>query len=309
MKKVFGLILAAAMAVPSFAEQKEPKDYSAYLPEAGDIAIGLNLNPVTDYLGQLFNNSVNGSIDNNAIGGSGLLWNNNVMTNEGYALPMVSIQGKYFLDDNIAVRANIGLVLNRQNRHEYVQDDAAVAADPLSQDKVEDAYHKSITGGSLSAGIEYRMGKNHRFQGVFSGNLLYSFYTQSQTWDYGNAITEINQAPSIDGTVNTMGYVAMGTNIPNARITKQSTDVNHTIGLVGTVGIEYFVAPKIALGAEIDLALLYSWKPAQDSKYEGFNTMNGSVDDYILKVSPKSSDFVFGTQNVGGNLYVMFYFN
>jgi hypothetical protein len=144
---------------------------------------------------------------------------------------------------------------------------------------------------------------------VFSGNLLYSFYTQSQTWDYGNAITEINQAPSIDGTVNTMGYVAMGTNIPNARITKQSTDVNHTIGLVGTVGIEYFVAPKIALGAEVDLALLYSWKPAQDSKYEGFNTMNGSVDDYILKVSPKSSDFVFGTQNVGGNLYVMFYFN
>jgi hypothetical protein len=101
----------------------------------------------------------------------------------------------------------------------------------------------------------------------------------------------------------------MGTNIPNARITKQSTDVNHTIGLVGTVGIEYFVAPKIALGAEVDLALLYSWKPAQDSKYEGFNTMNGSVDDYILKVSPKSSDFVFGTQNVGGNLYVMFYFN
>lgn len=297
------------MAVPSFAGDKEQKDYSAYLPEAGDIALGLNLNPVTNFLGQMFNNSVNGSINNDQIGGSGLLWNQDVATTEGFALPMVSIQGKYFLDDNIAVRANIGMVLNRQNRHEYVQDDAAVAADPLSQDKVEDAYHASVTGGSLSAGIEYRMGKNHRFQGVFSGNLLYSFYTAKTTWDYGNGITEVNQTPSIDGVVNTMGYVAMGTNIPSARVTKASADVNHTIGLVGTVGIEYFVAPKIAIGAEVDLALLYSWRPSQTATYEGYNTLSGTVDEYINKVSPKSSDFVFGTQNIGGNLYLMFYFN
>ncbi len=299
MKKIVSCLLVAALAMPMFA-QEEAAGKSEFLPEAGDWAIGFNVNPFTNYIGKLFNGSTNASIDNSAIGGSGLLWNED-LSSIGSPLPMVSIQGKYMLTDQLGIRANIGLLLNRENEQKYQQDDAALALDPLSRQKVTDSYKKAQTGGSLSVGVEYRVGKG-RVQGVFSGSALYAFSLESEEYSYGNAITGVNQKPSSLDT-----WESMGSAMPNARMLKSYADGTHTVGLVGSVGVECFVAPKIALGLEVNLALLYAWTPNKYALYEGYNLNNEKVEEFTDLVSPKNSAFVFGTQNVGANLYMAFY--
>lgn len=314
MKRIFAFILVAALALPMFAQEEGKackdkncqKDFSAYLPAAGDFALGFNLNPFVNFVGKMFNNSVNGTIDNSAIGGSGLIYNSDVAS---LAVPysLVSINGKYMLSDQFGIRANVGLILNRQNQSVYSLDDAALALDPLSRTKVIDTYHNSQTGGSISAGAEYRIGKG-RVQGVFSGNALYAFAIQNETYTYGNAITEYNQVPTTHA-FSPSTWQAVSSAMPNARLMRDYTgSASHTVGLVASAGFECFVGPKVSLGAEVNLALLYSWTPQRYGTYEGFNIFSGEVETFTDLVEPKSSDFVFGTQNVGANLFMNFYF-
>lgn len=300
MKKIVSCLLMAALALPMFA-QEESAAKNEYLPAAGDFAIGFNLNPFATFVGNMFNGTVGNAIDNDKIGGEAL-WSNTT-TN---AYPVVSLQGKYMFTDNLGLRANIGLLLTRKNNREYVLDDEAVALDPLSKQKVVDAEYLSSHGGSLSVGVEYRIGKG-RVQGVFSGSALYAFSVAHANYEFGNAITEINQRPTSGSFVT---YAAMSSQMPNARLLHSYTDDGvHTIGLVGSVGIEGFVAPKISIGAEVNLALLYTWTPQQYGEYEGFNLLTKEVEHFTELVAPKSSQFVFGTQNIGANLFMNFYFN
>lgn len=302
MKKIVSCLLVAMLALPMFAQEAAVAEKSDYLPQAGDFAIGFNLNPFATFAGNLSNGTTGNAIDNARIGGNALLSN---MTAPN-AYPVVSLQGKYMFTDNLGLRANIGLMLTRENNREYVLDDAALAADPLSRQKVVDAEHIASNGGSLAVGVEYRIGKR-RVQGVFSGSALYAFSVAHTTYEFGNAITEVNQRPT-SGSFAT--YAAMSSAMPNARLLKNYTsDGIHTIGLVGSVGVEGFVAPKISIGAEVNLALLYTWTPQQYGEFEGFNTLTKKVEGFTELVAPKSSQFVFGTQNIGANLFMNFYFN
>lgn len=268
MKKILSFTLLAALALPMMAQEnsvKQSKDFSEYLPAAGDMSVGFSANPFLKYIGNMFNGTIGQDYDYFAVGGD-------PYTNDdpGFVYPTVSIYGKYMLSDNLGIRVNVGWILNSQKHNEYVIDDEALAIDPLSEDKVIDTRNFKQNGGSLSAGVEYRIGKR-RVQGVFSGSLLYAFKTKSRTYTYGNAITEINQAPTI--AAFTPGYAAHGA-MADARTLKVSSDGTHTFGLVGGVGVECFIAPKISIGAEVNLALLYSWTPNTYTTIEGFNTLN-----------------------------------
>ncbi len=46
MKKVFGIILAAALAMPMFAETDAKADYSDWLPKQGDWNIQIGMDPL-----------------------------------------------------------------------------------------------------------------------------------------------------------------------------------------------------------------------------------------------------------------------
>lgn len=302
MKKILSLMLLAALTLPIMAQdasEKKAKDFSDYLPAAGDMSIGFSANPFLKFVGNMFNGTAGQDYNYDAVGG-------NPYTNgvPGFTYPTVSISGKYMLSDNLGVRVNLGWVLNTRKEAAYVEDQHALALNPLSEQKVIDTYNYKQNGGSLSAGLEYRIGK-HRVQGVFAGSLLYAFKTESEQFTYGNAITEINQKPLVSSVAP--AYAAHGA-MPNARTQKISTDGTHTAGLVGAVGIEYFVAPKISIGAEVNLALLYSWTPNTYSVKEGYNTLNGKVEQHTDLSEPASSDFVFGTENIGSNIHFNFYF-
>ena len=79
-------------------------------------------------------------------------------------------------------------------------------------------------------------------------------------------------------------------------------------GLLLSAGIEWFVAPKISIGGEVNIAAVWNWTKATYYTGEGFNTLSGTVEEWTEVLSPSSHGFTFGTGNIGSNLSVTFYF-
>ena len=294
MKKIFLTIFSLMFSLLMFAQdatmENASKEKEDFLPKAGDMSIGFTIDPIATFVGNMFNGSAANSLE--------------PLHGEGLVNPCVSIMMKSMLSDNLALKWNVGAIINVNNAQAYATDDLALMLDPLSRAKVIDSYKTSNYGGSLSLGIEYRLGKR-KVQGVFGGGLLYSFQTENKSYSYGNAITDVNQAPSSAYA----SYLPYSTAIPQARVLRDySASGTHTVGLYGSVGVEWFVAPKISLGADVNLCLLYSITPNCYRDYEGFNVFTGEVQEATELVSPMNSAFEFSIRNIGANLFVSFYF-
>ncbi len=287
----------------SAQETKAKRPASEYLPKAGDFAISVSADPFTSFIGNMLNNSLTNGI--NSFGGDPYLIDGNPNTLRN----TISISGKYMLTDNLGVRVNLGWIHDADTRNFYVQDDAALAANPLSQQNVVDSYMTRSSGGSFSAAVEYRVGKG-RVQGVFGGGLLYAFSYDRSKYEYGNAITSMNQQPTVS---NDMTGAIMRNDIPDGfsymrYLSKFGDTPTNYFGLVAFAGIEWFVAPRISLGGEVNLAAVFNWTKATYYTAEGFNTVSGAPETWTELLSPKSTGFHFGTGNIGQNISVTFYF-
>ncbi len=266
-------------------------------PKSGDYGFSISATPVVNFVGNMFNGTQNQNIGQ--IGGDPLLSDNY----SGSPYPTISIMGKYFYSDKIALRANIGVIFGNSRNSAYVADDLLRAQDPFSEADVIDIEKLTYSGASFAFGGEYRVGSG-RVQGVLGVDLMYAYSVERARYTYGNAITELNQRPTI-GT-NMPSYTAISSVMPNARLLNEYLG-GHTVGLVGHVGVELFVAPRISLGANINLSALYNWTAMEYNEREGYNVLTGAVETYTNLTSPKSHMFIFGTQNVGANFTVNFY--
>ncbi len=290
--------LSALVLLTAFSlSAQDDKQQKQYTPEAGDFGITISANPLVNFLGNLFNGTVDNTFGN--VGGEP--YNPGLNTLQ----PAVSFAGKYFISDNFALRMNVGWVYTHDKNNYYTTDDAAVLEDPMSNARVIDSRIYNNSGASLMFGAEYRVGKG-RVQGVFGGGLLYAFSRYMEKYSYGNAITEDNRRPStaLDNSTapaipdsEYQRYLRMFTNAPT-----------HYFGLVGFAGIEWFVAPKISLGAEVNLSAAFNWTKGLYYTSEGYNTQTGNVEESTELLTPTSSGFDFGTQNIGANLSINFYF-
>lgn len=322
--KIFKIMLAAAMlAVPavSFAqeadeegglqqeEQYEVKKPSRNkktidLPKAGDFGVGIDVVPVFRYVGNLFNGTQNNTLD--SFGGSPTLgadFIGNVVN------PNVSIMGRYMITDNWVARINFGIIADVTQTAVYQPDDAAREMDPMSQAKVIDSRKHSMTGGSVALGVQYRFGKR-RVQGYAGADFIYGFGIEKNEYSYGNAITELNQIPSrhpweIPLTVpsqwsNDRAFVLSSSNVNGA--------ASHVFGAGLNIGMEIFLTSYMSLGGEISFTFLGTYVPQQYQVLEGFNTYSNSVETWTQLVSPETYSFHCGTENLGGKLYMMFYF-
>lgn len=286
MKKYIIMLLCAIATFNISAQEATQKKY---LPEQGDIAIGVDVTPVLRYVGNAFN----GSTDNSLDGLSGTPFNDRM----GFITPSASIMMKYMLTDEVALRTNLGLLFNNYNDRRYVADDKELAINPLSEKKLIDSKLTKRKGFSLSVGTEYRKGSK-RIQGIFGLSALVAFQKESSSYTYGNAITSVNQIPSNAFEITT-----------SYRPLKEWSQAGETIlGLSGTAGIEWFVAPKIALGTEVSLSLYGLFGKQNYTESEGYDT---SLEKVVTRTdihSPGNKGFYCGTETLGGSLYMIFYF-
>jgi len=310
MKKILSIMLAAALALPVVAgdkptpEERAKADYSSWLPEQGEWQIGFNINPVATFIGNFFNGTVNNNLA--------------PLAGEPLRVPgMVSIMGSYMLTDNLGLHANIGVDVNGWNTRSYVVDDAAKFLNPYSTLEGLDKWKRLNAGASISLGAEYRVGKK-RVQGVFGGGLTYGFWgLRKHTFSYYNAITEDNQNPT---NANLWGAAGAGyplnpkfatdySFIDNPRMLSHYAGAGtHMFGLYGSVGIEWFVAPKIALGFNVNLLLDYQWNPSNVEVWEGWNHFTQERQEITIHDDAMQNGFQFTTDNIDANLYLAFYF-
>lgn len=314
--KIKILLASACMMLVSTTYVDAKKPEKNYLPEAGDVTIGVNAIPFLNYLGNMFGKVQDNDINPAEIGGVPA-FNKGVIP--GLDNPTMSIFGKYFLTDKTAIRLNVGIGINSQTQSNYVQDDAALAEDPLSVDLVEDTYKYRNSGISVAVGYEWRRG-GKRLQGFWGGQAILAYSNSKHFFGYGNAITELNQNPTstniwadadilIDENGNPITQPNLNTNIGgNSRLLMQSDGRSWTYGLGGFVGVEYYIAPKISIGCEMSLNLLWTSGGKQYEKSERFNPDFNRVEENTRWTGKSDSGFRFGTENIGTSLFVAFSF-
>jgi hypothetical protein len=203
------------------------------LPQGGDWGISFNAIPVLNFIGNAFGQT-NG---NNTISA---------------AFPSTQvITGRKFIDDNTAYRAQVRFDLgSTTNKFNSASDAAGAPAGTTVEDK-QSVKNSNI---SIGGGIEKRKGTG-RVQGIYGAMAMINFGRGASggtnTYTYGNSFS------STDPTPTTHNF---GSNIIGAsRVTKSTTANGFGIGVVGFIGAEYFIAPKLSLGAE------FQWGPSFQS--------------------------------------------
>lgn len=296
MKKTLLTLLGClfACSAMTFAQPKHhPKQY---LPEEGDMAIGIDITPVFKYLGNAFNNSTDNTLE--TLGGKPFTNRYDKFSRDNL-MPDVSIMGKYMITDEWALKANVGLKISTLNDKRYVIDEQEQYKNPLSEKKAIDKAHYVNNGVSILFGGEYRKGEK-RVQGVFGAGVLFAYQNSRVKYTYNNEMTTINQTPQTgfddvyNGASRTLSENQKGADIYT--------------GLTGSAGLEWFVAPKIALGAEVNLTLYYLFGTESYRTSEYYNAKTNKVEKWTDLVSPGNSGIHFGTESLGGSLYMIFYF-
>lgn len=287
MKKMF-LLLVAALSLSTIQAQDEPltgKKGQLILPEPSDIGLGVNMIPFFNWFGNTFNNSTNNTYASQNKFFS-VLGNNVLM-------------GKYMLTERTAARVHFGINTNAYSSTRYVQDDAS--NDPAA--RVADVVAGSNGRYTVALGYEMRRGKG-RIQGYYGADLVLNFNILNESYTYGNAFSKTNIVPSATN------FGSYGGNLANGGSKRKSTTGGRTtfgIGVRPFVGVEYFVAPKLSVGAEFGWGIIYNTTFAATEVWESFDAATGEV---VIdhKKRGASGNFGLNLDNMNGAVFMSFYF-
>jgi len=284
MKKRVLFVASLFLATATFAQDGlTSKKGEAYLPEAGDWALGFDAAPFIGYFGNFANGSTGNSM--NAAWQDGARW---------------SIVGKMFKDETTAYRGRvrIGFGSTNQDMLGFYDQDADATTNEIEYTNSEKTSNFNIVFGG---GIEKRRG-NTRIQGYYGGELLISLGSSSESWDYGRAYTADWSA----NEVAPMGSI-QGSAIAQ-RVTERKAGSTFAFGLRGFVGVEWFIAPKVSLGAEYGWGLGFSstGEGEETVEYWGFvensTASEPSLQSETLKTGG-SSAFQLDTDNNGNSIF------
>ncbi len=295
IKKITALLMLSVLPLGVLTAQDE-KDY---LPQAGDLAVGIDMQPVYGFFGNIANGDVGNGLGQ--FGGE-----------DPFGMTGISIMGKYMLDKTTALRVNVGINKDVIKNYAYSIDDEARFQNPLSEAKVEDLNKSNIAAYSIAAGIEFRKGKN-RIQGYLGADLVFGLEKQRYQFSYGNILTDVNQIPTRTNYNNAPGGFPGAPNIANVTYwtrtyATESYMSNILAGVAGRVGVEYFIVPKLSFGGEVSLLIGERFQKLAYTKSEGYNPTTAQVETHTELMRPASRQFHIGTEDLGGKLFMMFYF-
>ena len=286
MKKLF-LISAAVLTIGSITAQPlvSPvppllnKKGVEILPRMGDWSIGIDATPIIDLVGNAM--KIN----------SGSTFNNPANFN----MPDdFSIYGKYFTADNRAIRARVGLGLNKKIQTSLEMKDGQ--SDPNVT--VEDKYTMNNTNIQIVVGQEFRKGST-RLQGFYGYQGGINIGGNSSVYTYGNDYSTSNANPNNKNWGSNID-VGTGTSTLSAKSAK-------TFGLLfgGFAGVEYFIMPKFSIGGELSSGLSLSTTGKGKTTTQRWDAPNSKVEETERETGGGSN---LGLGNSSGSLYMNFYF-
>jgi len=287
MKRKVLFVASLIMATATFAQDGlTSKKGEAILPEAGDWALGFDAAPFINYFGNFANGTTNNSM--------------NAAWLSGDSITSMAIVGKMFKDETTAYRAKIRIGFGSTSNDVLGFYDAD--ADPTTNEvEFTNTNKTSNFNLVLGGGIEKRRGST-RIQGFYGAEALIAFASSNRTWDYGrdyNANWFANETAPIG---NIQGSALA------ERVTERKAGSTFSFGLRAFIGVEWFIAPKVSLGAEYGwgLGLSSTGEGEETIEYWGFTenstATEPSVQSETLKTGGKSS-FQLDTDNNGSSIF------
>jgi len=264
--------------------QNVSKNGHQITPETGDWGIAIDVDPLLRYAGNMFN----GNTDN-----STPFWN----FVDNSPIPM-TITGFMLKDENTAYRAKLRLGFGSMKQTNFVDDDLDSIGVPTR--KVEDERKISSTNILIGAGIQKMRGK-HRVKGIYGAEVLFGMSGGKTTYDYGNAMTIINQSPTSTFDYSWDSSSPYSGSVSN-RTTEEKSGSGIYFGLRGFIGAEYFIAPKISIAGE------FGWGIGFMSVGEGETTTqfvdNSGLIPVVRNVTEKTGrSSSFGVDTDSGNAF------
>jgi len=284
MKRIVILIALCLVGYVTLAQDVDDVNNAAYvnkrgiylLPQAGDFALGIDASPLLRYVGNAFS-----SYGNNAP----ILSNN-------------TLYGKYFLDDNRAIRAKMYLSLSNIVNKGYLRDNGNPDIQSISNSDV-----------GLSVGYELRRG-NGRVQGFFGGEVYMGYGGGKVKYEYTNRMD--------DDYIETYDFSYFDPRFENwisysERITEEKFGKTISAGMGGFAGIEYFFAPQISIGCEFGLGLIFSTTlegKTTSERWEDDERKVRTVKGFSGQYRPNARNIFGGTDEFysSASIFLMFHF-
>lgn len=291
MKKSVVMIALAFGVSGAFAQDLTSKKGEPILPEAGDWAISFDASPILTYVGNAFNGNTNNAAP-------GVNWLNGNQT----------IIGKKFIDEKSAYRALVRLGFVNQTFKNNVNDDSNTSAVtfPDAPPTVEDKFKMSNTTIGIGVGKEMRRGKT-RLQGYYGADAMIWLSMSSNKFTYGNTMTGNPTAAGQTATPtstnwNTTTGAVLGASPAGSRTLKDKQGMVFGIGVRGFIGAEYFILPKISVGAEYGWGLGYQMQGKGKMDVESTGG-TGPVTGTTTTETAGSSKFGIDTDLNQGNIF------
>lgn len=301
MKKISLLLLLLGASLITWAQEpvtaSEPivlksKKGINILPEAKEWALGISANPFLDYGGNL----LNGTSYNDP---PEFTYVDNPTDN-------IAIFGKYMVNANTAYRVRFNVTINADVDKAVVTQNE-VAPDLLFPKFTEDWRRTNSQTIVLAAGYEKRRGKG-RVQGVYGGELVLGYNGTKQVYEYGNSISQDFNAPITNNFGNNI--ISGSSSAASQRKVDEKFGTSIYVGARGFIGVEYFIGPKISLGAEFGYSLAVRstgrglvtserWNPTTNSVLQTSTDLNNN--GYFTFVGAS-------LDNLNGSINLLFYF-
>jgi hypothetical protein len=292
MKKSVLVIALAFGVTGAFAQDLTSKKGEPILPEAEDWAISMDADPIFNFIGNAFN----GNTSNSA---PGVNWLNSNQT----------IIGKKFIDEKNAYRVLVRLGFTNETYKNMVTDNSAattVVTFPDAPAMVEDKFKMRNTNIGIGVGKEMRRGKT-RLQGYYGADVMIWISSSSNKYEYGNTMTALpttanETATPTSTTWNTATGAVVSSAAAGSRTLSTKSGMTFGLGVRGFIGAEYFIMPKIAIGAEYGWGIGYQMTGKGKSVVEttgGTTLTTGEVET----VTSGSSKFGFDTDLNQGTIF------
>lgn len=242
MKKVL-LTIGLFTGLTAVSQDLENKNGFKILPEEGDIAIGFDAVPFINFglnAVNIMNDTGDGATHPGFVNGFNQM-----------------IVGKYFYKSDMAFRARLGINTLRSSTGFYGENPLT----PSAVEPEEVLLEREVEAGgeySLGLGVEFRRGHN-RLQGFYGGEIFTGFANNRVVNKYQIEYNVVAQDS---------GYMAPG----DSRVLNQKSGTQILFGARGFVGVEYFILPKISLGAEFGWALGMRTNPRGSAVVETWGT-------------------------------------
>ncbi|MDB4061015.1 hypothetical protein N8371_00860 [Vicingaceae bacterium] len=189
-----------------------------------------------------------------------------------------TVYGKKFIDANTAYRGMLRLGFGTSGIDTLVNKTGTTTDEKVTDEKNSSSFNITIGGGK-----EYRRGKG-RLQGVYGPMAMISLGTSSTENVYGNDYSADNP-----GT---------------GRVTETSAGSTFGLAIGAFGGVEYFFAPKMSLGAEIQWTIALNSTGTGESTSEAWT---GTAVESTTTEMAGSSSFGFDTRP-NANITLNFHF-